>query len=492
MPAFLPPLLADQTLYSWCGLVHQMNSSTSARTTCDCLFGAPYAGLCHDFPAHLGTLSQRTRGHLGSSRELALRHTLLSYFLSTVAGAEGERILDLITEGAVPSLKMRLGITASRVGGSHPLKLCPDCSGEDKVRLGYTYWHIEHQFPSSFVCLKHARPLVFLLDSTTPVHRRYWITPDDHKGTTSLEVRVPSDTAMAVLNRLALDSRDLTLLPPGTLLLTRANGGYQRLLRQRDLATKRGNLRVAQLVSLVRERYRGLEGLPGMAPLSSLRDEWPGLVASLSRRRPLRAHPLKHLLLVGAITDNWAEFMRACETGCQADGTPPRIPQRPKRDQALRRFQQSITEGMKSISQASGVAGVSRNTGVQWAKRLGISFVGRGKLVTPSLAEDIRKHLSNGEPIGTIAASFGLSCSTVNRILGADEGIQALRHRTMSTKRLLLARTGFSMSCKSHSALPLSEVRKLPGNGYAWLYRNDRLWLSQELNRIGRLPRGTS
>jgi len=167
MSAILPLLLAGQTLYSWCGRAHQLNCSTSALQTSYRLFGTPYAALCHDFPANLWTLTQRTRGQLGHPRELALRHTLLGYFLPTIDDMEAEETIRLITEGSIPSLKMRLGITASRVGGYHPLKLCPDCASEEHERLGYSYWHIEHQFPSSFVCLNHARPLVFLQDTVT-------------------------------------------------------------------------------------------------------------------------------------------------------------------------------------------------------------------------------------------------------------------------------------------------------------------------------------
>lgn len=488
MSAILPLLLANQTLYSWCSQAHELNCSTSARQTSHRLFGTPYAALCHDFPAHLRTLTQRTRGQLGSPRELALRHTLLGYFLPTIDDKKAEETIDLLTEGAIPCLKMRLGITASRVGGYHPLKLCADCAKEEQERLGYSYWHIEHQFPSSFVCLKHARPLIFLRDAITPIHRRYWVTPNDPQDCELNEVRVPSETAMTTLSRLARDSFEMTMLPPGGLSPARAAGGYQRLLREQGLATKRGNLRIRQLVSIVRERYRGLDELPGMAPLSSVGHEWPGLAASLSRRRPQPGHPLKHLLLVGAITDSWEEFVQACEFG---DGTATigyQTNPRSTRDQDLTRFKQFVTEEKMSISGASKNIGVSTTTGVQWAKRLGIKYTSRSKSVSPATIGEVRKLLAEGEPVCTIAISSGVSTSVVNRILGADDGLKALRSRSTFTHRKLVARTSFSHLCKSKSHLPLSEIRKIPGNGYAWLYRNDPTWLSKELQRHGRLP----
>ena len=488
MSAILPLLLANQTLYSWCSQAHQLNCSTSTRQTSDRLFGTPNSALCHDFPAHLRTLTERTRGQLGSPRELALRHTLLGYFLATIDDEKAEEIIDLVTEGAIPCLKMRLGITASRVGGYHPLKLCPSCVDEDQERLGNTYWHIEHQFPSSFVCLKHARPLVFLRDAITPVHRRYWVTPTDRQSCELDEARVPSEAAMATLSRLARDSLELATLSPGVLSPARAAGGYQRLLRERGLATSSGNLRIGLLVSLVRERYRGLDELPGMAPLRSVRNEWPGLAASLSRRKPQPGHPLKHLLLVGAITDSWKEFLQACETDCGTAATGHQTNPRSTREADLARFKQLATDERMSISGASKAIGVSTTTGVQWAKRLGIKYVNRSKSVSSAAIGKVRKQLAEGKPVDAIAVSSGVSTSVVNRILGADDRLKALRHRATFSHKKLIARTRFSYLCKSHSRLPLSELRKLPGNGYMWLYRNDRAWLSKALHHHGRLP----
>lgn len=488
MSAILPLLLADQTLYSWCARMHQLNCSTSAQKTSIRLFGAPYAALCHDFPAHLRTLMQETRDYLGSPRDLALRHTLLGYFLPSIDGNDAEEIISSITAGSIPSLKMRLGITASRVGGYHPLKLCRDCASEEQKRLGYAYWHVDHQFPSSFVCCKHARPLVFLLDNVTPVHRRYWLTPTDTKDCKLAEVRVPSDTALATLFRLARDSMKLAALPPGGLSTARAASGYQRLLREQSLATCHGNLRIGRIVSLVRERYRGLETLPGMAPLGSIGDDWPGLAASLSRRRPRHGHPLKHLLLVGAITDSWEEFIEACESSCVIGASHQPGKTKVRKEQETTRFEQLVVQEKMSISGASKAIGVSTTTGVQWAKRLGIPYVSRTKSVTLKIVGEVQRQLARGEQVGNIAASTGVSTSVVNRVLGANDRLKVVRSRSTISNRGKIARTSFAGLCRKHQDLPLSELRKLPGNGYAWLYRNDRPWLSETMRRFRRIP----
>lgn len=286
MFGMLPVLHENQTIYSWCGLTHALNSGTCVRKTSTILFGAPYAALSHDFPSRLIALEKSTGGALGCARDIALRNTLLGYYLSIVRQSQAEQIMGLLRTGTIPHLKMLLGITASRVGGHHPLKGCERCFADDEASRGWAYWHVEHQLPSTFVCTKHHCPLFIAWDPVTPVHRRHWLLPRLNQKYTWSEIQIPGNAAMDCLLRLATDSERLMGLPPATLGPEQLTNGYQRILQESGLATKHGNLRTVRLVSLIKDRYRSLEDLPGLAPLKAIDDQWPGLVASLSRRRP--------------------------------------------------------------------------------------------------------------------------------------------------------------------------------------------------------------
>lgn len=89
-PPVLPTLAARETLYSWCATVHRRSVSGNVLVTSRRLFGSNYSGLLHDFPARLGELARRTEGRVGAPRELALKHTLLGYFLPFTGAASGE------------------------------------------------------------------------------------------------------------------------------------------------------------------------------------------------------------------------------------------------------------------------------------------------------------------------------------------------------------------------------------------------------------------
>jgi hypothetical protein len=488
MFSILPVLHENQTLYSWCGLTHALSGSTNAHVTSTRLFGAPYAALSHDFPSRLIALDRSTQGALGRLNDIALRNTLLGYYLAVVRQAQAEQIIGLLRTGTIRHLKMLLGITASRVGGHHPLKGCQECFKEDETSHGWAYWHVDHQIPSVFVCTKHHRPLAIAWDPVTPVHRRYWLLPRDPQHFSWTEISVPSDCAMTCLLRLATDSEYLMKLPPASLEPNLLTAGYQRIMQEVGLATKKGNLRTGRLVSLVKERYRGLEDLPGLAPLRAIDDQWPGLAASMSRRVSRPGHPLKHLLLIGTISDSWSQFLLACEPKIGAfDSEQTSHAGNIDAADRLANFREMITVQNLSVRAASLALGVTTTTGTQWAKRLNISYTPRTKYLFPKTIAMVCRLLKNGDSVSDIALVSGVSTTTVNRVLGANPAIAKKRAEGKFCDQQSTARHNFSKLCRAYSDRPLSTIRTKPANSYMWLYRNDHKWLKAKLAEQGRI-----
>lgn len=488
MFGMLPALHENQTLYSWCGLTHALNGGVCARTTSTRLFGAPYAALCHDFPSRLSALDRSTQGVLGNSCDIALRNTLLGYYLAIVRRSRAEQIIGFLRTGTLRHLKMLLGITASRVGGHHPLKGCERCFAEDEAYRGWAYWHVEHQLPSVLVCTTHHCPLFIAWDPVTPVHRRHWLLPRLEHRYMRIEIPVPSDGAMECLHRLAADSERLMKLPPATLEPEQLTKGYQRLMQETGLATRNGNLRTARVVALVKNRYRGLENLPGFSPLKAIDDQWPGLAASLSRRSARPGHPLKHLLLIGVISDSWSQFFDACTAAASVEKfAAPIVAQELTAAIRLDRFKQLVTIHGKSLAAASRTLGVSRTTGTLWAKKLAIDYTSRGCPIATKKLTKIKRLLERGDSISDIASTTGVSMITVYRIVGANPAISQKRKAKIFSIRLATARNNFSAASRTQSDQPLKAIRSTPGNCYMWLYRNDYRWLERKLCEQGRI-----
>lgn len=477
-----PVLNPDETLYSWAGTVHQMNPTPSALETSLRLYGVPYAALMHDFPSHLAELDRRMGGALGKPAALAARHTLLGYFLAARENAVCAQIVSAVEVGALSSLKFRLGIAASRVGGHHPLKGCQRCFDAQEARGGRAYWRVVHQLPSVLCCEEHDAMLDVAWDPITPVHRRGWLLPRSGLRREWRHQAALSSTTFDQLCRLASFSVKWAELGPAALDSVRLASTYRRVLRDCELVSGRQSLRLAEIVRLIRARHKGLEALDEFRALRNSDESWSVLVGSIARAAPRACHPLKHLLMLTTLFSTWEEFLATYDSSAEVvaassigDG------QRSQRLELQQRFKHLvICEGL-SVSAAGHSVGVTATSAVRWAKVLGISFTSRAKIYTPERLAEARMRLQRGDEKAHVARELAISEVTINRLLSSEPDVATAWRQARHTAARQRYRDRFLSALALSRSGTLREVRAEPGNGYAWLYRNDRAWLLEHL-----------
>ena len=476
MLANLPWLENDQTLYSWCAHAHAMNGASDARTTSRALFDAPYAALCHDFPSRLSYLATHFPDAGFGEVELALRHTLLGYFLILQPRVVAYRLLALVTDGSLPSIKMRLGITASRVGGHHPLKGCDACVVEDTNRVGVAYWHIGHQFPSSMVCTRHKQPLFIAWDPVTPVHRRRWLLPVGGFGWERLEVPVRDDRQLQQLYRLAEFSLKFASCAPATFDVSQLARCYQHGLRNHGFVTVMGSLRLKTLVNEMRSRYSGLEDLAGFEALKSVTTDWPGLIGSAARTAPRRVHPLKHLLMIALVFDTWKDFLVSYEEVGSREMEIPQSAAALDTADPTAELVRLVGSGL-SISAAAREIGITATTATQIARRAGIRFTQRRKVLKGPHLRQIERLLRRGWPSKHVSEAMGRSVVSINRLLAADPDLKQAWQTAAFLARRKISRKALLTAIQRHPGATVKELREARYRDYTWLYRHDREWL---------------
>jgi transposase len=484
----LPILHNSETLYSWFAHVHALNGGANATRSSQALLGEPHAALVHDFPSRLNRLHQVTGGCLVSPRELALNHTLLGYFLATVCRQEAETLIVKAAESASPHLKMQLGITASRVGGLHPLRGCFECISEEEERHGWAFWHTEHQFPSTFVCAKHHRLLATVHDAVSPVHRRAWLMPSTVSASQwqSFDLGRKSIASLVLLAR---NSEGWSRLPPGSLNQGVLSATYREAMFNFGIVTKKGNIRLELVPGLLRERFHAAIDAHWLSEIARGSMGWTGVVAAISRRVSRPAHPLKHLVLITTLFDSWAKFKTAYDL--QEIGQSPHdvdVAALPIANRRREEFQRLVRSEGLSITAASRSVGISTTSGTQWAKKMEIAFTSRAKSFTQTQTRLATRLLGSGTAVAKVADRVGVSVTTVNRLIGSSASLQKRRTASLAQIRRTTARVTFARACGSHKKLPLAKIRALPNNSYMWLYRHDRDWLSRTLAYLGRAP----
>ena len=114
-------------------------------------------------PGYLTRLSLKVPpGHPWSDPEQIVRdHTALPYLIYFTSSEEKTRLyMELAQAESTINLSARLGLTRhlSHSAPPHP-QYCPTCVLEDKARLGFSFFKLEHQLPGVALCWKHGKPL---------------------------------------------------------------------------------------------------------------------------------------------------------------------------------------------------------------------------------------------------------------------------------------------------------------------------------------------
>lgn len=79
--SFIPPLLPDQTLYSWVTVFHEMSGNASKEETLLQIFGSEKAGRQFHIPSHLDAFCASTQRALGDPGQLINTATILPSYL---------------------------------------------------------------------------------------------------------------------------------------------------------------------------------------------------------------------------------------------------------------------------------------------------------------------------------------------------------------------------------------------------------------------------
>lgn len=182
LPAILPAIEDEETLYSWCATVHALASGTNSGDTSHALFGNGHSSRQHDIPRGLRALQEHLSCFSGSSIDLLRIHTVAACYLPFMAPGELERLAKEISAGVKPHWRRRLLSASRSLPIKHPLRFCSVCCVEDSATAGRPFWHTQHQFPATWVCTRHLEALWIFSG-----HPRRWLLPaPGQKGSAKL------------------------------------------------------------------------------------------------------------------------------------------------------------------------------------------------------------------------------------------------------------------------------------------------------------------
>jgi hypothetical protein len=486
--------LPDETAYSLACRQHVLAGSISCSATCAQVFGHARRGSAHDLPCNLDRFALYGGNRLGSAEDAAIDHTILPYYLVFQDLPVRRAAVHLTHGDDAGALKARLGIPSSRFGAGHPLKACPACMSEDERAHGVAYWHRTHQFPGIWVCPTHQELLRVATTKWNGVDRFAFRLPRRDELSDG-PLRTLGDDGRKTLARLANDTLAmLELSRNAPLNLARSGWAYRQALEERGAVRGKKQVCAAALSGLL---VSHLDRFAGMEELASLPVDESALATSflplIRGRREVR-HPLKHLLLIGALFPGWEAFEeRYCSAAATeserqpATATGRRQPQHePAGDPRKVIFLGMLQSGSASLSGAARIVGVTPTTAQAWAAAAGHICHRRPKSVKDDIRNRLISDLTAGGEKAKVALDCGVSLQTVTRMLRTEVGLReawACARHELARQRA--RQQWLDAASQTGQATGVKALRQVQPATYTWLYRNDREWLQDWARRHG-------
>jgi Tn7-like transposition protein D/TniQ len=492
---WVPTWIPHETLFGLCSRYHRISGHGTASATSRRLFGHPRVGTSHDLPGRIDQFVERSSGRLGDPESILRHRTVLGFYLQFLCEERAQQAMSQLTIQGPASLKAQLGWLASRFGTNHPLKACSACMTSDSLRSHICTWHLVHQLPGVWICPTHRLPLVTATVKTYGARRFQWFLPDDdifrddgppwlnERGSpqqrTLEEFANAAESAIATSGAFKLD-------------IDRFSQTCKAHLIERGFARESGRWYARDIGDSL---SRFLNELRFLSPGCPVSHEPMAAIDSLRRLivHKAGAHPLRYISTAIWLFGGWAPFLLAykdhggeserqlplSQQAAQENGSPTN-----SAGAKQKHFLWLVTDGGKAVTTAARVAGVDAQTGLKWASRLGICVRRRPKLVSPRMRRQIIKELAVGQSVRHISAAHQVSGQTINRILKSEPNLDIERSRQLALARQLEARKRWEQVGQRCGSAGIKAMRTLEPATFAWLYRHDREWLSEQSSRL--------
>lgn len=354
----LPSIENDETLYSLCATAHSMSTSASSQRSSLSLIGTLHGSLQHDLPASIQWLVDCGLAERQTVSNVAREHSIAAYYFPFTVPSTHALISDLWLAGKTTHARKLILSPSRTLPVEHPLKWCEACIEEDEEKLGRSYWHVAHQFPTTWRCSRHEVPLTYIMGR----HKR-WLLPRSCLSRRSAALPLEGAAIALILSTVGeaasrLESVQITSIRQATLARLQTTGvihSARRVHHDRILSWFRSN----PVSEFLRQTPAGL------ARFSE--GEW---IAPLLWRQK-RSNAVRWVILWSAL--DWSTPTEAAAFFCDAASGLPivRAGQIELFEEALPKpgtplKVSSVLESASSYEEAMRILQVPRNQIVRW------------------------------------------------------------------------------------------------------------------------------
>lgn len=446
--------LEDECFFSLCSRQHIFWANSSPQETLASLFECNIESYCHDFPRNLNSLNKNAIAAWGSVEEIIDEHTIATMFFPFQSAEHQTAHKEAMKSESLGSIKYKLGLVTGRFGGEHPLKACSECIISDRRMHGVTYWHLSHQFPGVTICPIHNCVLRESKENRQWSKAFGWFTP--------------SESILIESSYLAFDDDAFKALTNISHAATKLGKLRGRTRYEPELVAQVYGAALVRLGTSRREKDAAAQSFAHHCSLLrqhpqfwSLPDSVMCAIAFTSQmtRKPRGyCHPLTHLVLISWLFGSIEVFIDAYE------------------DQARQHANIKVTALQK----------VEHHKAKQCVKPKIV--INTPKLKPKKMFEEVKNKLLLSLRSGTskveVCLGFGISISTVNRLLRLNPKIKEMMNGSTNLGKVGQKREQWDSTLDNYPGLSANKIRRLIPGIYAWLYRNDKVWLTKQTMKL--------
>lgn len=476
---YVPELLPDELLYSWLGRLALLNTLGRAREAMAAFFNNDYAIPTVDLPAGLTALQRRLDSSSPFVGEVDMinRATLYPYHRPFISKERDMRIQAMMLGGGGKCIKTLLGRVANRFGAAPSLRYCVACLQEQVQEHGKPYWRREQQLPGVTCCSRHR---ICLFEA--------YVSPTSHKQ----EIIYPPAIAPFKAVVRAAAPVQLLFARLSAELLTSGVNATDSLVRQAVYMTaisKLGLLGVRKSVNFValsdavRQEFNEFSDFPHQTRLLSPERQPLGWIRDAIQRPERAVHPICHLILIQFLFNGITGYITALSKVCNSIiRTPPGDkPTSSCKSISPKLFALSdlLHDGSLSCREVARRLRFSTQTIVNQRRMLGLHVDTRRKSVETEKADCIKQEICRGRAVRDVAHSFNVSLSTVYRLRSSVLAVLERGRALCIDEQRVRYRKHWESCLRPYATQRVTNARRDVPAVYAWLYRNDRDWLSR-------------
>lgn len=478
----IPALQSDETIYSWCSRFHRLNVGCNSKSTSQTLFDHPKAGLWHDIPGHMGSFQFATQSAFGDSRSLLRHRTIFGFHVPFLSEELEEELLSRLIAGENASVRKQLGYERIGLSELNPLKFCPECVGQQVQANGFAWWLNSQQVPTALVCPTHGE---WLRRCTARQLRGVYAEFQNPLECCQTATDKGHDLTPASLEQLIRLSKWHEVHPEHRLTDETLRNCYLLQAKTQGCLAFDGTVRMQKVRDIFVRRYAELLQIFGSDFFGDLNGANAGFLAYMFRQLPSRRHPLKHYLLMNLLFSSIEEFFEVYRKVQDLDrnGIDGAFKAMLRDGQA--KLIKLVTADGLPICHAAAEVGVSGSCATKFLNKSGLNVrARRPAIVGTAMEEELIELLRQGRGRSEIATRLGLRLAFIKDYLATRPTLKKAWIDAHRESQIQLHRAQLSNMLKQHSDLSIKSIRRIPGNGFQWLYTNDRDWLREVLPAI--------